>query len=315
MRIYSMPRRATKWAVLLLSLYGAFNIAAGIAIAELALHPWRRPLPQNAIAAVKQLADRMDSRLVDAQIVAGDGNVLRAWAIQPNHGNGHAVILLHGVSDNRFSMIGYAELLLWHGYAVVLPDSRAHGLSDGPIATYGVFERNDVHLWVDWIADNWHPQCIYGLGESMGAAQLLQALAAEPRFCAIAVEDSFASLREISYDRMGQVFHLGPWMGRVVLRPAVELAFFYTRRKYGWDPEQASPLQVIGASHAPILLIHGLEDHNIPIRHAYQLHERQPKSALWPVPNAEHCGALAAAPQEFEKRMIGWFAEHTAAVL
>ena len=41
---------------------------------------------------------------------------------------GNAAVLLHGLADNRLGMIGYAKLLLAHGYSVLLPDARAHGV-------------------------------------------------------------------------------------------------------------------------------------------------------------------------------------------
>jgi uncharacterized protein len=61
--------------------------------------------------------------------LAKDGAVLRAWRLLPHRGNGKSVILLHGLSDNRMGMIGYAELVLSHGYGILMPDSRAHGQS------------------------------------------------------------------------------------------------------------------------------------------------------------------------------------------
>jgi hypothetical protein len=100
----------------------------------------------------------------------------------------------------------------------------------------------------------------------MGAAELLQSLTVEPRFCAIAAESSFATFREISYDRMGQPFHLGPWFGRTLLRPVVEFAFLYVRWKYGLDMQQASPETSLASTRIPILLIHGQIDSNIPLR-------------------------------------------------
>ncbi len=54
---------------------------------------------------------------------------LRAWLLTPNQANANAVILLHGLSDNRVGMTGYAELLLNHHYTILQPDARAHGAS------------------------------------------------------------------------------------------------------------------------------------------------------------------------------------------
>jgi hypothetical protein len=79
-------------------------------------------------------------------------------------GNGDAVILLHGVADNRMGMIGYADLLLRHGYAVLLPDARRHGESGGELATYGIKEAGDVRRWYDWVEQAERSRCIDGWG-------------------------------------------------------------------------------------------------------------------------------------------------------
>jgi hypothetical protein len=75
----------------------------------------------------------------------------------------------------------------------------------------------------------------------MGAAQLLQSLDTHPHFCAVAAESPFANFREIAYDRMGQPFHLGPRVGRTILRPLVEIAFLRARLKYHLDMQKSPP--------------------------------------------------------------------------
>ena len=107
------------------------------------------------------------------------------------------MILLHGLSDNRLGMIGYAELLLSHGFSVLMPDARAHGNSGGQLATYGLVESEDIHRWFDWLQQSQHPGCIFGFAESVGAAQLLQSLQGEPRFCARAAESPFSSFARL----------------------------------------------------------------------------------------------------------------------
>jgi pimeloyl-ACP methyl ester carboxylesterase len=72
--------------------------------------------------------------------------------------------------------------------------------------------------------------------------------------------------------------------------------------------EQASPEEVVAATHIPVLLIHGEIDSNIPVRHSRRIHARNLKTVLWEVPDADHCGAITIAPQEFEQRLLGWFA-------
>lgn len=251
------------------------------------------------------------SELADVAIAARDGVTLRAWSIRPANSNGNAVILLHGLGDNRAGVTGYAELLLGRGFSVLMPDARAHGTSGGDMATFGLLESEDVHRWLDWFEQSDHPNCIFGLGESMGAAQLLQSLRDETRFCAVAAESSFANFREIGYDRVGQYFSTGPWLGRTVLRPIIEFAFVYARWKYKMDFEQVSPENVVAATKVPVFLIHGQIDSNIPVRHARLIAARNPQAQLWEVPNADHCGAIGANPAEFSYRLIRWFDSHS----
>jgi pimeloyl-ACP methyl ester carboxylesterase len=256
---------------------------------------------------MRNIAHQLNSDLADASITTPDAITLRAWIIRPQSSNGDAVIFLHGLADNRVGMTGYAQLLLANGFTVLLPDARAHGASGGPLATYGLLERNDIHQWFDFLAAKDHPNCIFGFAESMGAAELLQSLSVEPRFCAVAAESSFSTFREIAYDRMGQPFHLGPWFGRTIFRPVVEFAFLYARWKYGLDMQQVSPEDSVAATRVPVFLIHGQIDSNIPLRHSRRIQVRNPNAVLWEVPNANHCGAISTAPQEFNQRLLTWF--------
>jgi pimeloyl-ACP methyl ester carboxylesterase len=228
----------------------------------------------------------------------------------PHHSNGDAVLLLHGLGDNRVGMTGYAELFLAHGFAVLLPDARAHGISGGQLATYGLIERNDIHQWLDFLTTQDHPHCIFGFAECMGASQLLQSLDTHPHFCALAAESPFANFREIAYDRMGQPFHLGPWVGRAILRPLIEVAFRRVRWKYHLNMQEISPEDSVAATTIPVLLIHGQIDSNIPVRHSRLIHARNPNTQLWEVPAADHCGAISTAPREFEHRLLAWFVPH-----
>jgi uncharacterized protein len=304
-------RRLTLVGVLFLILYLAFCSIAGIFVADGTLHPARRPLTQEEQTTMRQAVDAIGAAIEDVSITTQDSVILSAWILHPRQSNGDAVLLLHGLGDNRIGMTGYARLLLAHGFAVLLPDSRAHGKSGGTLATYGLLERNDIHQWFDWLAAREHPRCIFGFAESMGAAQLLQSLDTGTHFCAVAVESPFSNFREIAYDRMGQPFHLGPWLGRTLLRPIVDVAFLRARWEFKLNMEQISPEETLAASSIPVLLIHGQDDSNIPVRHSRRIKSRNASVVLWEVPNADHCGAVSAAPREFEQRLLIWFSTHS----
>ena len=297
----------------------AVCVAVGIFAAEMALHPGRNVAGAKSEALAQAIAASRQAKLTDVSVVASDGVILRGWSIRPVQANADAVILLHGHTDNRAGMLGYADLLLRHGYSVLLVDARAHGTSDGNLATYGVKEADDVRRWYDWIARTESPGCIFGLGESMGAGQLLNSLgpnskSKEPGFCAVVAESSFASFREASYDRLGEKLNAGAWVGRTLLRPAVEAGFLYARWKYGVNLEKASPEDAVAESSVPVLLIHGLKDTNLPPRHSEMIlarsRARGSAVVLWEPAGAGHTGAASAEPEEFERRVIGWFESH-----
>lgn len=292
--------------------YVLFSVAGGLLLAEWALHPGRLPLRHSE--QVHGAAQReFHATVRDVEIrSADDGTLLRGWYVASTEVPAPAVILLHGVSDNREGVAGYASIFLAHGYRVLLPDARAHGESGGTIATYGLRERDDVHAWVSWLKSQNPTQCVYGLGESMGAAIVLQSLAVENRFCAVIAESSFSGFREMAFDRVGDFVGLGPWFGRTLGRAPVEVAFEYARWRYGLDLTRANPADALSTSNTPVLLIHGVEDVNIRPWHSQRLAAVDRNASLWLVPNAVHTGAWAAIPTEFERRVSDWLASHPA---
>jgi uncharacterized protein len=298
--------RRFRFLLVVVVLYFVGCTVGGIYLADGSLHPGRRALTPEDITR-QSMMDSVHADLRDVDVAAADQVILRGWLLRPARPNGDAALVLHGLGDNRIGMTGYSQLLLAHGYAVLLPDSRAHGVSGGSLATFGLLEQDDIHRWVDFLSAEVHPECVYGMGESMGAALLLQSLQRESRFCAVVAESPFSNFREIAYDRMGQPFHLGPWVGRTVLRPLVEVAFLRARWKYGLRMGEISPEDAVAKSHVPVLLIHGQMDGNIPVRHSRGIHELAPRTVLWEVPGADHCGAIRMDPQEFERRVIEWF--------
>lgn len=295
----------------LLVLYVLGTALGGIGLGWITLHPPRRPITEREEQTARSLAARNLEGFQDVELSTPDGTILRGWFIQPQHSNQNVVILLHGVSDNRLGMYGYGQWLLQHNYAVLLPDARAHGLSGG-LASFGLNESDDVHRWMDWVQRTTHPRCVFGMGESMGAAQLLQALSKESRFCAVVAESPFATFREVAYARFGREFHTGPWLGRSIFRPTVDVGFLYVRLRYALDMEKASPEQAILGTSTPILLIHGLKDRNIPPYHSDRIQSMNPSDiAVWKVPGATHTAAHKTSPTDFEAKVLEWFDEHS----
>jgi dipeptidyl aminopeptidase/acylaminoacyl peptidase len=196
-------------------------------------------------------------------------------------------------------------MFLHEGYRVLTPDSRAHGASEGRFVTYGLLEKYDAIAWADWMRSV-GCQKVYALGESLGASILIEAAGVRPAFSAIVAEAPYASLREIAEYRVQRL----AGMPNLVAKATVNTAAFYARHIDHLDLMQVSPVKAIAKASTPILLVHGMNDLRTPPSNSEALARANPRNPLWLVPNAGHAAASVAAPEEFRKRVLAWFAEN-----
>jgi uncharacterized protein len=302
--IYRVKRAARLFAAGLTGVAIGTPLAA-ILVTENALYIPHRPQPTAEAPAA--LARQTGATWRSAEARTADGVTLSAWLFTPRRANGSAVILLHGVADTRLGVLAHARFLLENGFTVLTPDVRGHGSSGGKLITYGVREAEDVRAWADWLFHHQPVQKLYGLGESMGASILLQSLAVEPRLRAVVAECPFVTFEQIARDRLSQVSGIPP----VIFWPIVKFGFLYTRVRYGVDLQRASPARVVQCTRTPVLLIHGVLDDNIPVRHSRELRAANRSMVrLWEVPGAGHVGSLYAAADLYVKTVTEWFQSH-----
>ncbi len=235
-----------------------------------------------------------------------DGVRLAATWTAATPRTGRCAILLHGVSDSRASMDGLAAGLNAYGYSILMPDSRAHGDSGG-MTTFGVLERGDVLAWIHWMKRS-GCTTVVGLGESMGAAILLQAADEPGALAAVVAECPYESFLRIADDRVTREAPVWPVLRRPLAWLVVRAGFLYTRVRYGVNLYDAAPVRSIAQIKIPVLLIHGDADHNINPSHSRALVAAQPRAELWIVPGAGHTLASRVAPEEFSNRVTAFFA-------
>ena len=300
-----MPRRSIARLVCfaVLACFLLILAAGSILLAEATLHVGR-------VAGGVPASDSNQTRVWrDVVIQAEDGAELHGWLVQRPHPGTNCVVVLHGIGDSRLGSAGFAPLFLAEGYTLLLPDSRAHGTSGGEIVTYGVLEKYDVLRWAEWMRQRGCAK-IYGLGESLGAAILIQSASVRPAFAANVAECSYLDLPTIGRYRVAQLSHLPGPIAAPVSFIFVEGAMLYARIRYHIDLRQASPLKGIARTSTAILLIHGMEDSSTPADHSMRLARANPRASLWLVPGAGHVAAFSTAPGEFRMRVLNWFATH-----
>jgi uncharacterized protein len=287
---------------ILAALLVAGIVLIGILAVEDVMHPSKNRQPADP---PEHMASEMKSTYQDVQVKASDGTLLEAWLFLPERPHPNYVVLLHGVRDTRASMHRLIRMMLRNGYAVLAPNSRTD------LVTYGIREASDIHLWADYLYRTQQVRDLYGLGQSMGAANLLQSLPLEPRFSAVVAEAPFSTFTTIAHDRIEQQIGSGAWPVRMIAYPIVADGFVYARLKYGVDLSTPSPLEAVRHTSTPILLIHGLKDANISPQHSRTLLLANPRHITpWFVPKAGHLGAFSADPAVFEQRVITFFEAH-----
>jgi len=300
-----IPRKARRLLIAALIGVTIGSAVTPILVSEAALHIGDRPRPESAHADA--IARGNESVWEPANTTAVDGVMLDGWLFTPREPNGSGVILLHGVGDTRMGMASHAAYLLRAGFTVLVPDARGHGSSGGSVISYGIRESADVHTWADWFLHKRPIAHLYGFGESMGAAILLQSVPREPRFRAVVAECPFDSFEEVARYRLEHASGLGRWASW----PVVQIGFLYARAVYGLNLWQASPADAVRSTTIPVLLIHGTADVNIPPSESEALHVLNPRSTtLWLVPGAVHVSALSTDPDVYVRRVTEWFLSH-----
>jgi alpha-beta hydrolase superfamily lysophospholipase len=315
----TLRRRLIRILLILLLFPPLLAAIAGWLVAPSFLHPIRRELTPDLIREADASFTVSGGHRENFDVRALDGILLHGWKVRPAHPNGSWVLLFHGVADNRVGVIGPSEFLLRAGYSVVMMDARAHGASEGPIATYGWLERNDSKSIIDALlhsesfssstslTSSTSSPHIFALGESMGAGIALQSAAADPRIEAVVAEASFANLREASYDYAG--LRRSPLFGMTVFRPFSWTLLYRGEELTGFPIAEVSPEKAVASRPFPVLLICDEKDEALPCRHTRRIYAaaRGPKQ-LWEVPGAFHTAALGFQPAEFQRRVLEFFA-------
>jgi hypothetical protein len=295
-----------RWLLRLGIVYLLASLAAGIVLAEFALHHGR---PRGGDGEARQRADAVaaarGARLDEIRLEAGDGATLTGWLFTRGAAAQGTVLVAHGVGGSRDHATPYAAFLLDAGFDVLAPDARGHGRSGG-FSTYGVLEADDVQRWVAWIRGRAPGACVYALGSSLGGAHVLMAEASRPAFCAIVSDSTFATFVDAGLDRIARPLGIGD-AGRWLGRPAAYLGLTYVRLRHGLNLSDAAPAAVIGRIRSPTLLIHGDADRHTPLYHARALARAQPAATIWVVPGAAHTASWRAEPEAYPRRIVAFF--------
>jgi uncharacterized protein len=283
------PRR--RWAYRVLAVpVGLLAFVYTIVPMSIALtetHKYREPIGSPPSAEYQTVS-----------FASSDGLELSGW-YRPSR-NRAAVVVVHGGGGDRTGAVAHAVVLARHGFGVLVYDSRGRGESEGSPVGFGWGWPKDVAGALAFLRErpDVDPERIGGLGLSRGADVLIQ-VAAEGRDLKAVVADgatggSFADYRNLGEEAEGAPFYLTMYTA--------------TRVFSGESPGEPLEDAVARISPTPLLLIStgGSIAAERDFNRIYAEAAREPVE-LWDLPDVNHTAAVRERPEEYERRVIGFF--------
>lgn len=224
----------------------------------------------------------------------------------------NTVIICHGIACNKWVMLKYSDIFLDNGFNVVLYDHRAHGESGGKVPSYGYYERQDLQKMVEFIQNKFHKGKIGILGESMGAATVLQhAGYINSQYQKDSIPVSFyiadcpftSANKEFEF-RLKEEYGL-PNFG------IVETASLWTKIMQGFWFDDANPIKNADKINVPVMIAHGLADNYVPTSMGIELYSKikSPKTLLLE-PDANHAESYMHNPKKYKERVNKFLKEN-----
>lgn len=231
-------------------------------------------------APVKDIPDW--GQVIDIRIPTAGGGSLEVWRIEPEGRSRGVVLLAHGWSRNRDRMVSRARIFAEMGFTTVMHSARDHGGSTRHPFMNAFRFAEDIEAVVEWIDE---PVLLYG--HSAGAAGAIIAAGLNPdRIRLLFLEGCYARTKEAllslyrGYNRFFGIF----------FAPMVVL---FMDIIYRFKMDSVSPVRLAPDLDIPVLIIHGDEDQNFPLHHAWRVRDSFPggRAELFVANGADHSGS------------------------
>jgi uncharacterized protein len=278
------PRRALLGAAGGLVL---LTVLVPIGLGYVTTHTGRAVVPPNHLGVPYE----------DVKFTTSDGLELEGWYVPSR--NGAAVIAFPGRNGPQAK----TRMLARHGYGVLLFDRRGEGKSEGEPNSWGWGGDADIKAAIAYLQrrSDVDPDRIGGIGLSVGGEMMIEAAAETDELAAVVSEGAGArsTTEDMDQDDPG----LGKWT------LGLAMSAFKTAA-VAVSSNQAPPanLKDLAAKvEQPMLLIAAPNAPNgEKLNRGYHAAAGE-NSTLWEIPESGHVGGLEARPEEYERRVVGFF--------
>lgn len=245
----------------------------------------------------------------DVSITSFDGLKLHATyfpAVEDGeHGNisdvKKAVICFHGYTGEGLSNhVAIADYFLKRGYAMLMPDARAHGESEGEYIGFGCLDRQDALGWINWMIQELGEDVKIMLhGTSMGGATVLMTSGLElpANVKGIVSDCGFTSPKEVFTYVLNHMYHLPAF-------PAIQGADLLNKKLAGYGMDECNAKYEVEKAKVPILFIHGSADTFVPCSMCHEIYDHcsSPKRKVI-IEGAAHAESYYKDMETYEKAL------------
>lgn len=257
--------------------------------------------PEEAEATSGQVLDSdvtwllNDSNYTDEYITSSDKLKLHSYKVTNQNNSNKWVIAVHGYTSEGINMSTYAKHYYDNGYNVLIPDLRAHGLSEGNYIGMGWDDRLDIISWINYILNENPNAEIILHGVSMGAATVLMTSGEEipSNVKAIVADCGYTSVWDEFAYQLDDLFSLPEF-------PILNVSSMVAKIRAGYFLGEASSLEQVKNSKTPILYIHGDKDDFVPYYMMEELYNAtSSEKEMLTIKGAEHAKASEIDPETY----------------
>lgn len=236
-----------------------------------------------------------NSNYTDEYITSSDNLKLHSYEIKNTTPSNKWVITVHGYTSEGLKMSTYAKKYYDMGYNVLIPDLRAHGLSEGDYIGMGWDDRLDIISWINYILAKDANAEIVLHGVSMGAATVSMTSGEDlpSNVKAIIADCGYTSVwEEFSY-QLDDLFSLPEF-------PIMNVSSLVAQIRAGYSLSDASSIEQVKKSKTPILYIHGDKDDFVPYFMMEELYNAtSSEKEMLTIKDAGHAKASEVDPETY----------------
>ena len=195
------------------------------------------------------IAEKLKTKVEEVNFKSANGKSLNGLYFA-REGAKRVFLLSHGNAGNVAHRLAHVIHMLNTGQSVLLYDYQGYGKSEGDPSVRGIVD--DGIAAYDFLnkEKGWKANQIVVYGESLGCAVTCQ-IAKARQVAAVILQSGFASLPAAARDRFIWL-HLFP--------------------DWTFPQPQLNNCEVLANRHTPLLIIHGENDHILPIKYADQMY-------------------------------------------